>query len=73
MFGRLQELIGDGILMGDISLLQGYFRLHSRESEASWDYIVKIGLQCVLDELIERNWSSACQMLKNMVRVYVAL
>lgn len=54
--------------MGDISLLQGYFRLHNREDEASWDYIVKIGLQCVLDELEMRNWPTACQMLKNMVR-----
>ena len=55
------------MLMGDISLLQGYFKLHNRDSESSWDYIVKIGLQCVLDELEQRNWAPACQMLKNMV------
>ena len=66
-FTFTQELIGDGILMGDITLLQAYFRLKNRQTEASWDYIVKIGLQCMLEELEARNWSTACQMLKNMV------
>ncbi|XP_067933380.1 spatacsin-like [Watersipora subatra] len=61
-----KELIGDGILMGDISLLQSYFRRGHRQTESSFDYIVATGLTCVLEELEARNWTTACQMLKNM-------
>ncbi|KAF6025776.1 SPG11 [Bugula neritina] len=61
-----KELIEDGILMGDISKLQTYFTLNHREAEASWDVIVRTGLECVLDELAARNWSTVCQILKNL-------
>lgn len=60
-------MIGDAALMGNIALLQSYFTLNQQHTEAAWDYIVKVGLQCVLDELELRNWSSACQMMKNLV------
>jgi len=53
--------------MGNIALLQSYFTLNQQHTKAAWDYIVKVGLQCVLDELELRNWSSACQMMKNLV------
>lgn len=51
--------------MDDIALLQSYFA--AKGMNASWDHIVQLGLQCVLDELEARNWQTACQVLKNLV------
>lgn len=55
--------------MGNVSLLQAFFKLSGRQAEASWDSIVKVGLRCVLEELENKSWQSACLLLKNMVQV----